>query len=149
MAIAAILAAFVGGMIIAGTPVEAKKGGGGVNIEELQAKVADLESRLATIENGGFTIVETQRISTSQTIPAGQRVLVQTSPCNADEFIHGFGFTQQISGTSLGADAQPIDTMFMTPRPDGGKLAVRLANTLDKDFTLNLDVFCAKIMPAQ
>jgi hypothetical protein len=108
-----------------------------------------LESRLSAIENGGFDIVETQRIQTTQTIPVGQRVLVQTNPCNADEFIHGFGFTQNIGGQSLGSDAQPIDTIFMTPRPDGGKLAVRVANTLDTDFNLNLDVFCAKIMPAQ
>jgi len=139
IAIVGIMGAFIVGLLSANPVVEAVGG--------WQAVVADHEARIAAIENGGFTIVETQRISTSQTIPAGQRVLVQTSPCNSDEFIHGFGFVQQIAGTSLGAEAQPIDTIFLTPRPDGGKLAVRVANTLDKDFNLNLDVFCGKIMP--
>ena len=117
------------------------------NLQTQIDDISELETRITALENQEFDIVETQRISTSQVIPPGQRELVQTSPCNADEFIHGFGFSQNIGGTSLGADAQPIDTIFMTPRPDGGKLAVRVANTLDDGFNLNLDVFCGKIMP--
>jgi len=47
----AIIVAFVGGMIVAGTPVEAKKGGGGSVIDEVLAAIDALDGRVTTLEN--------------------------------------------------------------------------------------------------
>ena len=49
--ILAIIAAFVGGMIFAGTPVEAKKGGGGDIIDEIWATISSLDSRVTQNES--------------------------------------------------------------------------------------------------
>jgi len=46
----AIIVAFVGGMVFAGTPVEAKKGGGGSAIELLGAQIEDILVRLGVVE---------------------------------------------------------------------------------------------------
>ena len=76
IAISAIMIAFVGGMIFAGTPVEAAQGGVGVLIDELwlainalDGRVADNESdisghetRITSLENNPNTLNEIMRI---------------------------------------------------------------------------------------
>jgi hypothetical protein len=51
IAISAIVMAFVGGMIFAGTPVEAKKGGGGAIIDEILLAIDALDDRISIVEN--------------------------------------------------------------------------------------------------
>jgi len=47
----AIIVAFVGGMIFAGVPVEAKKGGGGNVIDEVFALIMGLDTRVSELES--------------------------------------------------------------------------------------------------
>jgi hypothetical protein len=50
IAVMAIIVAFVGGMFFAGTPVEAKKGGGGDVIDQVWAAIAGLDTRVSELE---------------------------------------------------------------------------------------------------
>jgi parallel beta-helix repeat protein len=60
IAISAVIVAFVAGMFFAGTPVEAKKGGGGAVIDEILVAITDLDLRVTALENdpiiGDFVI---------------------------------------------------------------------------------------------
>jgi hypothetical protein len=57
IAVSAIVMAFVGGMIFAGTPVEAKKGGGGAIIDEILLAIDALDGRVTTLESNYVEIM--------------------------------------------------------------------------------------------
>jgi len=114
--------------------------GGSTDLSALQAQIDELETQLESLQNPS---IEVRRIQTTKLIPVGPgTTLVQTPECNSDEFVHSFGYSQNIAGQSLGTNAQPPDTVILTPT----KLAVRVGNTLDEPYNLNLDLWCAKII---
>jgi len=114
--------------------------GSSTDLSTLQAQIDELETQLESLQNPS---IEVRRIQAGQIIPVGPgTTLVQTPECNSDEFVHSFGYSQNIAGQSLGTNAQPPDTVILTPT----KLAVRVGNTLDEPYNLNLDLWCAKLV---
>jgi hypothetical protein len=110
------------------------------DLSELQAQVDELETQMASLQNPS---IEVRRVQATQLIPVGPgTTLLQTPECNSDEFVHSFGYSQNIDGQSLGTNAQPPDTVILTPT----KLAVRVGNTLDEPYNLNLDLWCGKLV---
>jgi len=116
--------------------------GGLVDLSDLQTRIDKLETQVELLQN---PTIEVRRIETTHLIPVGPgTTLVQTPECAPDEFVHSFGYSQNIGGQSLGANAQPPDTVILTAI--GNKLAVRVGNTLDEPYNLNLDLWCGKIV---
>jgi len=110
------------------------------DLSELQAQVDELETQMGSLQNPS---IEVRRVQATQLIPVGPgTTLLQTPECNSDEFVHSFGYSQNIDGQSLGTNAQPPDTVILTPT----KLAVRVGNTLDEPYNLNLDLWCGKLV---
>jgi len=113
---------------------------GSTDLSALQAQIDELETQFESSQNPS---IEVRRVQTTILVPVGPgTTLLQTPECAADEFVHSFGYSQNIDGQSLGTNAQPPDTVILTPT----KLAVRVGNTLDEPYNLNLDLWCAKIV---
>jgi len=113
---------------------------GSTDLSALQAQIDELETQFESSQN---LSIEVRRVQTTILVPVGPgTTLLQTPECAADEFVHSFGYSQNIDGQSLGTNAQPPDTVILTPT----KLAVRVGNTLDEPYNLNLDLWCGKIV---
>ncbi len=113
---------------------------GSTDLSALQAQIDELETQMASLQNPS---IEVRRVQATQLIPVGPgTTLLQTPECNSDEFVNSFGYSQNIDGQSLGTNAQPPDTVILTPT----KLAVRVGNTLDEPYNLNLDLWCGKLV---
>ena len=113
---------------------------GSTDLSALQAQIDELETQFESSQN---LSIEVRRVQTTILVPVGPgTTLLQTPECAADEFVHSFGYSQNIGGQSLGTNAQPPDTVILTPT----KLAVRVGNTLDEPYNLNLDLWCGKIV---
>ena len=136
IAIAAIIAAFIGGMIVTGETVEAKKGGGGVAIEELEARVASLEAKSG--QPLEFQLI-THR--PTFTIPKNTESLLVNTPDCPNGYVSITGGYQQIADMGF-VPFLPVNTNFA----DDNNYHFRVGNPTAEDVNIILRADCIQFL---